>query len=70
MGLQRRMVRIPSVMDVFTRECLSLEASCSLGSGRVIRVLGSCWNVARRRMYVRTMVGIASRGMIGRTEEK
>jgi len=33
------MVRISSAVDVFTRECLSLEASSSLGSGRVIRVL-------------------------------
>lgn len=34
-----RMVRILSVVDVFTRECLALEADTSLGSGRVIRVL-------------------------------
>lgn len=34
-----RMVRILSVVDAYTRECLALEADSSLGSGRVIRVL-------------------------------
>ena len=34
-----RMVRILSVVDAYTRECLALEADTSLGSGRVIRVL-------------------------------
>jgi putative transposase len=34
-----RMVRILSVVDVHTRECLALEADTSLGSGRVTRVL-------------------------------
>jgi putative transposase len=34
-----RMVRILSVVDVYTRECLALEADTCLGSGRVIRVL-------------------------------
>ena len=34
-----RMVRILSVVDAFTRECLALEADSSLGSGRVTRVL-------------------------------
>ncbi len=34
-----RMVRILSVIDAFTRECLVLEADTSLGSGRVTRVL-------------------------------
>jgi len=34
-----RMVRILSVVDAFTRECLALEADTSLGSGRVTRVL-------------------------------
>ena len=33
------MVRILSVVDAFTRECLALEADTSLGSGRVTRVL-------------------------------
>jgi putative transposase len=34
-----RMIRILSVVDAYTRECLALEADTSLGSGRVIRVL-------------------------------
>jgi putative transposase len=34
-----RMVRILSVVDAFTRECLALEADTSLGSGRVTRAL-------------------------------
>jgi putative transposase len=34
-----RMVRILSVVDAYTRECLALEADTSLSSGRVIRVL-------------------------------
>ena len=36
-----RMVRILSVVDAYTRECLALEADTSLGSGRVTRVLVS-----------------------------
>lgn len=34
-----RIVRILSVVDAYTRECLALEASTSLGSGRVTQVL-------------------------------
>ncbi len=34
-----RMVRILSVVDVFTRECLALEPDVSLGRGLVTRVL-------------------------------
>ena len=34
-----RMVRILSVVDAYTRECLALEADTSLGSARVTRVL-------------------------------
>jgi putative transposase len=34
-----RIVRILSIVDAYTRECLALEADTSLGSGRVIRVL-------------------------------
>jgi putative transposase len=34
-----RMIRILSVVDAFTRECLVLEADTSLGSGRVTREL-------------------------------
>jgi hypothetical protein len=33
------MVRILSIVDAFTRECLALEPDVSLGSGRVTRVL-------------------------------
>ncbi len=33
------MVRILSVVDAYTRECLTLEADISLGSGRVTRML-------------------------------
>jgi hypothetical protein len=33
------MVRILSVVDVFTRECLALETDTCLGSGPVTRVL-------------------------------
>lgn len=35
-----RPVRILTVLDVFTRECLAMEADTSLGSLRVLRVLG------------------------------
>jgi hypothetical protein len=34
-----RMIRILSVVDAFTRECLVLEVDTSLGSGRVTREL-------------------------------
>jgi putative transposase len=34
-----RMVRILSVVDAYTRECLALEADTCLGSSRVTRVL-------------------------------
>jgi putative transposase len=34
-----RMMRILSVVDAYTRECLALEADTILGSGRVTRVL-------------------------------
>jgi putative transposase len=34
-----RMIRILSVVDAFTRECLVLEADTSLGSGKVTREL-------------------------------
>ena len=36
-----RMVRILSVVDAYTRECLALEADTSLGSGCVTRGLGA-----------------------------
>lgn len=69
---QRRMLRIPSVVEVFTRECLALQASSSLGSGRVIRVLE--WLIMERGApeNVRSDNGpeFTSRRMIGRAEEK
>ncbi len=34
-----RMVRILSVVDAYTRECLALDADSNLGSGRMTRVL-------------------------------
>jgi putative transposase len=34
-----RMVRILSVVDLYTRECLALDADTSLGSGRVTQML-------------------------------
>ncbi len=42
-----RMVRILSVVDAYTRECLALEADTSLGSGRVTR--DACAGAANRR---------------------
>ena len=43
-----RMVRILSVVDAYTRECLALEADTSLGSGRVTRVLEALKGVIRK----------------------
>jgi putative transposase len=34
-----RRIRVLSVIDVFTRECLALETDTSMGSLRVVRVL-------------------------------
>ena len=51
-----RMVRILSVVDAYTRECLALEADTSLGSGRVTRVLERVIaSVAGQRTYVQIM---------------
>ena len=50
-----RMVRILSVVDAYTRECLALEADTSLGSGRVTRVLERLIEErGRRRTCART----------------
>jgi len=46
-----RHVRILTIVDVFTRECLALEADTSLGSARVIRVLEGI--IAERRKPLR-----------------
>ncbi len=50
-----RMVRILSVVDAYTRECLALEADTSLGSGRVTRVLERLIGERGRRTCARTM---------------
>ena len=67
-----RMVRILSVVDVYTRECLALEADTSLGSGRVIRVLERLIMERDAPENVRSDNGpeFTSRRMIGWAEEK
>lgn len=67
-----RMVRILSVVDVYTRECLALEADTSLGSGRVIRVLERLMLERGAPENVRSDNGpeFTSRRMIGWAEEK
>ena len=58
-----RMVRILSVVDAYTRECLALEADTSLGSGRVTRVLERLIGErGDRRTCARTMVRSSPRG--------
>jgi putative transposase len=66
-----RMVRILSVVDVYTRECLALEADTSLGSGRVIRVLERLIMERGGPENVRSDNGpeFTSRRMIGWAEE-
>ena len=66
-----RMVRILSVVDVYTRECLALEADTSLGSGRVIRVLERLIMERGVPENVRSDNGpeFTSRRMIGWAEE-
>lgn len=67
-----RMVRILSVVDVCTRECLALEADTCLGSGRVIRVLERLMIERGVPENVRSDNGpeFTSRRMIGWAEEK
>ena len=62
-----RMVRILSVVDAYTRECLALEADTSLGSGRVTRVLEREIAERGRPENVRSNNGpeFTSRRMIG-----
>ena len=66
-----RMVRILSVVDAFTRECLSLEADSSLGSGRVTRVLERLIEERGRPEAVRSDNGpeFTSRRMLGWAED-
>jgi putative transposase len=66
-----RMVRILSVVDAFTRECLALEADTSLGSGRVTRVLERLIDERGRPANVRSDNGpeFTSRRMLGWAED-
>jgi putative transposase len=63
-----RMVRILSVVDSYTRECLALEADTSLGSGRVTGVLerligkrGRPENMLRPGVHLATDAGMGRR---------
>jgi putative transposase len=66
-----RMVRILSVVDAYTRECLALEADTSLGSGRVIRVLERLIAARGAPQSLRSDNGpeFTSRRMLGWAEE-
>ncbi len=66
-----RMVRILSVVDAYTRECVALEADFSLGSGRVTRVLERAIAERGRPEQVRSDNGpeFTSRRMIGWAED-
>jgi putative transposase len=66
-----RMVRILSVVDAYTRECLALEADTSLGSGRVTRVLQRLIEERGRPENVRSDNGpeFTSRRMLGWAED-
>jgi putative transposase len=67
-----RLVRILSVVDTYTRECLALEADTSLGSGRVTRVLDRLIEERGRPEGVRSDNGpeFTSRRMLGWAEER
>ena len=67
-----RMVRILSVVDAFTRECLALEADTSLGSGRVTRVLERLIEERGLPESLRSDNGpeFTSRRMLGWAEER
>ena len=67
-----RMVRILSVVDAFTRECLALEADTSLGSGRVTRVLDRLIEERGVPENLRSDNGpeFTSRRMLGWAEER
>ena len=66
-----RMVRILSVVDAYTRECLALEADTSLGSGRVTRVLERLIGERGRPENLRSDNGpeFTSRRMLGWSED-
>jgi putative transposase len=65
-----RMVRILSVVDTYTRECLALEADTSLGSGRVTMVLERLIGERGRPENLRSDNGpeFTSRRMLGWAE--
>ena len=67
-----RMIRILSVVDAFTRECLALEADTSLGSGRVTRALDRLIEERGLPENVRSDNGpeFTSRRMLGWAEER
>ena len=67
-----RMIRILSVVDAFTRECLVLEADTSLGSGRVTRALDRLIEDRGQPESVRSDNGpeFTSRRMLGWAEER
>ena len=67
-----RMIRILSVVDAFTRECLALEADTSLGSGRVTRTLDRLIEERGMPENVRSDNGpeFTSRRMLGWAEER
>ena len=66
------MVRILSVVDAFTRECLALEADTSLGSGRVTRTPDRLIEERGQPENVRSDNGpeFTSRRMLGWAEER
>ena len=65
------MVRILSVVDTYTRECLALEADTCLGSGRVTRVLERLIGERGRPDNLRSDNGpeFTSRRMLGWAED-
>ena len=65
------MVRILSVVDTYTRECLALEADTCLGSGRVTRVLERLIGERGRPENLRSDNGpeFTSRRMLGWAED-
>jgi len=66
-----RMVRILTVVDAYTRECVALEADFSLGSGRVTRVLERAIAERGRPENLRSDNGpeFTSRRMVGWAED-
>lgn len=67
-----RMIRILSVVDAFTRECLALEADTSLGSDRITRELDRLIEHRGQPESVRSDNGpeFTSRRMLGWAEER